>query len=92
LLLEFAEGAACFLQLQAKDQRNRAAPVFSRSSQAGRKTPANAFRSMYLEFLMKLGRGAGKQPNVKPRLTSACQTEILSAAKIPKWECGPRLR
>jgi hypothetical protein len=66
LLLEFAEGAACFLQLQAKDQRNRAAPVFSRSPQANCKTPANAFVSMYLEFLMEFGRGAWSKPSVTP--------------------------
>jgi hypothetical protein len=66
LLLDLAEGVARFLQLQAKGQRNRAAPFFSRSPQAGRETPANAFGSMYLGFLIKFGRGAWSRPSVTP--------------------------
>jgi hypothetical protein len=91
LFLELAEGVACFLRLQAKDQRNGAAPVCSRSPQVGRETPANAFGSKYLEFLMKSGRGARRQPNVTPRMTLAYRIEIPGSAKIPKWECSLRL-
>jgi hypothetical protein len=52
--------------MQAKDQRNRAAPVFLHGPLVTCETPANAFVSMYLEFLMGYGRGAGKLPSVTP--------------------------